>query len=110
MHYAFSMRTDTPYWRWCTQENDYRPEIFDRHVLKEGGWVTILSNLTLTNTYPENMPGATFITAGLGIKSVSTKEITETIFKLHKIVSNFCEDNFNFVNNMQSKIIFKCLL
>jgi flavin-dependent dehydrogenase len=108
MHYAFSMRTDTPYWRWCTQENDYRPEIFDRHVLKEGGWVTILSNLTLTNTYPENMPGATFITAGLGIKSVSTKEITETIFKLHKIDTNLLEEEkqkyYEYKNNVEAYI------
>jgi tryptophan halogenase len=85
MHYGLSERTDTPYWHWCTQINDYQPEMFDRYVLKEGGWTSMLSNLTMNNTYPENMPGATFITAGLGIRSTSTKQIIQSIFNLHKI-------------------------
>jgi hypothetical protein len=59
--------------------------MFDKHVLKEGGWTSVLSNLTMNNTYPENMPGATFITAGLGIRSTSTKQIIQSIFNLHKI-------------------------
>ena len=54
------------------------------------------------------MPGATFITAGLGIKSVSTKEITETIFKLHKIDTNLLEEEkqkyYEYKNNVEAYI------
>jgi tryptophan halogenase len=108
MHYGLSERTDTPYWHWCTQVNDYQPEMFDRYVLKEGGWTTVLSNLTMNNTYPENMPGATFITAGLGIRSTSTKQIIQSIFNLHKIDLQILTDEklkyYEYKNNVETYI------
>lgn len=85
MHYALSRRTDTPYWKWCTQMNEYQPKLFDEHVLRHGGYGTLLSNLSLSNTYPTDMQGATFITAGMGIKSISTLEMIRASYKFHKI-------------------------
>jgi len=92
MHYGLSMREDSEYWKWCTQVNEYQPGMFDKYPLKEGGWTNVLSNLTLSNSYPENMAGATFITAGMGIRSISTKEIVESMYKLHKVNPNMLVD------------------
>ena len=91
MHYGLSRRTDTAYWKWCTQINQYQPKLFDEHVLRHGGYGTLLANLSLSNTYPGDMQGATFITAGMGIKSISTVEIVEAFYKFHKTSLNFLE-------------------
>lgn len=92
MHYGLSMREDTEYWRWCTQQNHYQPGMFDKYPLKEGGWTSLLSNLTLTNSYPDNMAGATFITAGMGIRSVSTPAIIQSLYKLHRVPPGYLEN------------------
>lgn len=92
MHYGLSKRTDTPYWKWCTQINEYQPKLFDQYVLRHGGYGTLLANLNLSNTYPSDMQGATFITAGMGIKSISTLEMVQAYYKFHRTNLKILED------------------
>ena len=92
MHYSLSRRTDTPYWKWCTQINEYQPKLFDEYVLRHGGYGTLLANLNLSNTYPSDMQGATFITAGMGIKSISTPEMVQAYYKFHRTNLKILED------------------
>lgn len=92
MHYGLSTRVDTDYWKWCTQINEYQPKIFDEHVLKNGGYSTLLANLNMSNSYPQDMQGATFITAGMGIKSMSTPEMIKSFYKFHKVDLKMLED------------------
>lgn len=71
-HYAFSKRTDTPYWRWATQENDYDPNILKRN--KQGLYEETSGFLTKYE-YNVEQQGTTFIMAGMGMKNISTKGI-----------------------------------
>ncbi len=70
MHYAFSMRTDTPYWRWCTQQNFYNPESVTQNVPVHQSIEQFVSS-TLGEGWHPNMNGIPFIAAGHGIKSSS---------------------------------------
>lgn len=75
MHYAYSQRRDTPYWRWCTERNNYCPDMMGDFMMQHGGWANYIGNIVGGNTYPADMIGAMFIGAGLGMKSISTKEL-----------------------------------
>ena len=59
-HYSLSQRTDTPYWKWCTQEV-YHDD-------------TSLRNMALHNITTERLQGPSFIIAGMGLRNNSTKE------------------------------------
>lgn len=74
-HYAYSQRTDTPYWRWCTQINEYCPEMHSEFILQNAQWLNHMGNITVNNTWDPNLIGNMFISAGLGIKNISTKEL-----------------------------------
>lgn len=74
-HYALSKRTDTPYWKWCTQINEYAPEQMGEHQLVQAQYQHLLGNISLLQTYPEDMIGNMYIAAGMGVKSISTKEL-----------------------------------
>tara|TARA_B110000977_G_scaffold199118_1_gene285571 strand:+ start:2031 stop:3659 length:1629 start_codon:yes stop_codon:yes gene_type:complete len=75
MHYALSKRTDTPYWRWCTQLNEYHPTQFNEFVPQYNSYTTILVNMQASNTLVAAMQGGNFIAAGMGMKAVSTPSI-----------------------------------
>jgi len=74
-HYAYSKRTDTPYWRWCTERHDYCLDMMGDYMLLHASWPNMIGNITLNNTYPPEMLGGMFIMAGQGIKNISTKEL-----------------------------------
>jgi 2-polyprenyl-6-methoxyphenol hydroxylase-like FAD-dependent oxidoreductase len=61
MHYCISQRSDTPYWKWCTQEvtNSF----------------TSLRNISLHNIYTDRLQGYNFVLAGMGIKNISTQDM-----------------------------------
>ena len=75
-HYAFSKRTDTPYWRWATQECNYQPNMFDEYMVKQNGFGHIALGLSEHN-YDATQQGMPFILAGLGVKNISTKGFAE---------------------------------
>jgi tryptophan halogenase len=75
MHYAFSKRTDTPYWRYHTERHEFCPDMFNDFMLTQGGWANLVGNITMANSYPSDMHGAIYILSGMGIKAVSTKEL-----------------------------------
>lgn len=74
-HYALSQRTDTPYWRWCTQHNEYCPEMMGENLLMQAQYPNLIGNITNHSSYPTELVGNMFIAAGLGVKSISTKEL-----------------------------------
>jgi tryptophan halogenase len=72
IHYAFSMRTDTPYWKWATQECDYQPEMFDKFQTKQNGYGHL--GLTISDqNFNFGQQGIPFILGGLGVRNISTK-------------------------------------
>lgn len=74
-HYALSMRTDTPYWRWCTQLNEYCPEMQGDTMLKQAQFPNLLGNLVGNQSYFPEYTGNMFIAAGMGVKSIATPEL-----------------------------------
>ena len=75
MHYAYSKRTDTPYWRYCTEINDYCPDMFNDFMLHQAQYPNMLGNLIGNQRYYEDYVGNNFIAAGMGMKSIATKEL-----------------------------------
>jgi tryptophan halogenase len=75
MHYAFSKRTDTPYWRYHTERHEFCPDMHNDFLLAVGGWANLTGLITSNNSYPSEMQGAIYIISGMGIKSMSTKEL-----------------------------------
>jgi flavin-dependent dehydrogenase len=75
MHYSLSKRTDTPYWRWCTQLNEYHPTQFNDFVPQYNSYTNLLVSIQASNTLNAGMQGGNFIAAGMGIKAVSTPAI-----------------------------------
>lgn len=74
-HYALSKRTDTPYWRWCTEINEYNPEMMGPYMLQQAQYPNLMGNIAMGATYPAEYVGNMFIAAGMGVKSISTKEL-----------------------------------
>jgi len=74
-HYALSQRTDTPYWRWCTQLNEYCPDMMGDHMLMQAQYPNLVGNISASQSYNPELVGNMFIAAGMGVKSISTKEL-----------------------------------
>lgn len=75
MHYALSMREDTPYWRWATQINEYNPTMMSEFMNKNHSYQTFLGTMTSNNTWSPELAGVNYIAAGLGLSSISTIEL-----------------------------------
>ena len=65
LHYALSMRTDTPYWNWCTQECEYKSSM------------NFLANTITNHNWFADMAGVLYIAAGHGLKSTSFAKMVE---------------------------------
>jgi len=75
LHYALSSRTDTPYWRWCTELNEYCPDQMGDFMLMNAMFPNLLGNIVGGQVYQQDLTGSIFIAAGMGVKSISTKEL-----------------------------------
>ena len=75
LHYALSNRTDTPYWRWCTELNEYCPDQMGDYMLMNAGFPNLVGNIVGGQVYQQDLTGSVFIAAGMGVKSISTKEL-----------------------------------
>lgn len=76
-HYAFSKRTDTPYWRYHTEIHEFCPDMFNDFMLRAGSYANLAPNISASNTYPADMHGAIYILSGMGVKCISTPELIE---------------------------------
>lgn len=74
-HYALSKRTDTPYWRWCTQINEYCPEQMNEFMLYQAQYPNLIGNIVGNSRYYPDYVGNMFIAAGMGVKSIATKDL-----------------------------------
>jgi flavin-dependent dehydrogenase len=75
MHYAFSQRTDTPYWRWCTEINEYSPDMMNDFIPTMGGFANIIGNVAGNQLFSPESIGPLFIAAGQGIRPMSLKQL-----------------------------------
>lgn len=69
LHYALSMRTDTPYWEWCTQKCEYKSSM------------NFLANTITNHNWFSDMAGVLYIAAGHGLKSTSFLKMMEVDFE-----------------------------
>lgn len=81
MHYALSGRTDTLYWKWCTQINEYHPDQFTQFLPRNDSWAAMMGALTKSNVFLENQQGGNYIMAGLGIRNISTPAMVDAYNK-----------------------------
>lgn len=81
LHYGLSKRTDTPYWRWCTQINFYNPEMLSPNMPKHQSIEQFMSSTLGPEGWHFNMNGIPFIAAGHGIKSVTYPKRSEWIMR-----------------------------
>jgi len=79
MHYALSERTDTPYWRSCTQTTQYHPDAFNYFKPRLEQYVDALMPLQQENNWNDYFSGNNYIMAGLGIKPASTPRMVEIV-------------------------------
>ena len=103
MHYAFSQRTDTPYWRWCTEINEYDQDMIDGIVRDFRTHAKIADCLDNGVIHPE-LGGIPYILSGLGVECISTTAVsdmrktragvTQTEYDLEIIKNNFMK-HFN---------------
>lgn len=77
MHYAMSMRTDTPYWKWATQTNEYHPDLFNEFNPRWDDYNHAFIDLYRYQQYRAEYQGHNFIMAGMGIRSISSKQMIE---------------------------------
>jgi tryptophan halogenase len=98
MHYAFSGRTDTPYWQWCTEINEYDLDMIDGIVREPDTYSKISESLEYGIINPD-LGGVPYILSGLGVNTVSTIQISNmrnekarairTEEELNRIKTNF---------------------
>ena len=68
MHYALSMRTDNPYWRFATQRCDYMADSFDGTIKVNDNYETMGDILDHNRPLEANMNGMNYIAAGMGLR------------------------------------------
>lgn len=85
MHYAFSMREDTPYWRWCTQLNEYSPLALNDFVQKHVTYEAFTKDTIVNNSWNTNMNGILYIAAGLGMTSVPYRKALDLFLEENHI-------------------------
>ena len=70
MHYALSMRTDNPYWKWCTQRNDYMDieTMHSGNIKVNDNFERMGSILDHAEPLNANMHGMNYIAAGHGLQ------------------------------------------
>ena len=74
-HYALSMRDDTPYWDYCTNEHEYCPQLISDFVLQQSQYPNLIGSVTSNQEYPTGFIAGLMIAAGMGVKPKSTKEM-----------------------------------
>ena len=67
MHYALSKRTDNPYWRWCTQINEYLWQEMDGLVRINDNYERMGSALDVDQGLDIGMGGMNYVAAGNGM-------------------------------------------
>lgn len=92
MHYAYSMRTDTPYWKWCTQMCNYMPESMGPHRQKQSTWQDFSTDTIGLNTWHINHNGISFIVAGHGLRPQSYDKLSEVLLKRNNQSDYYYED------------------
>jgi tryptophan halogenase len=93
MHYAFSMRDDTPYWKWVTDINEYNPDMMNVFVNHQASYQSFLSGTLQNNYWETRTSGINYIAAGMGMKPISYKEQLEHIYRSKGMPMDMIEDS-----------------
>ena len=80
MHYSYSKRYDTEFWRYVTDKHNYNADEIHNYNLYRSQLETITSEFT----YDENLMGMNFIAAGMGIKSLSSPKLIHYCYEYFK--------------------------
>ena len=91
MHYAYSMRTDTPYWRWCTQINNYMPQPLGPNKQKLSTWEDLSADMIANNKWYPNHNGISYIIAGHGIRPHSYDKLSEVLNQQINMTDDYYE-------------------
>lgn len=81
MHYAFSMRTDTPYWRKVTQNVHYHPASSTEWKLKHSSFTDWAMDTIGQHSIFANHNGIAYIAAGHGYKPTPYLQALKADFK-----------------------------
>lgn len=108
MHYAFSQRNDTPYWRWATTKHEYDPDMFNTLRRTDEVWFSLAGNLD-RNTYNESLGGMNYILSGMGVRPISTLDHARMRRAFDKIetdedILNIRDGYLNYRNKMEEYI------
>ena len=102
MHYALSQRTDTAYWKWCTQINEYCPTMFNDFVPQLNSYANLIGGITANNLYQEQLQGANYIAAGMGVKAISTPSLVRSKYSSSKTF-NPLENNISILEDARNR-------
>ena len=72
MHYAFSSREDTPYWRAVTQHTDHAGHLSRVGLDHPDAWARVGRQMHNHEFYPD-LQGIVYIAAGMGVNPVSAR-------------------------------------
>ena len=75
MHYAYSMRDDTAYWKWCTEINEYDMDMIDCIVRDNRVHATIADSFATGTNLPD-LGGVNYILGGLDVKATTLPEVS----------------------------------
>ena len=96
MHYAFSQRTDTPYWRWCTEINEYDMDMIDGVIRDQRTYARIADCLDQGIIDPE-LGGIPYILSGLGVECISTTAVSD--MRKQRVGAIQTDDDLNLIKN-----------
>ena len=96
MHYAFSGRTDTPYWRWCTEINEYDMDMIEGTIREPRTYPKIAECLDYGIIDPD-LGGIPYILSGLGVECLSTTEVSN--MRRTRVGAMQTENDFEMIKN-----------
>lgn len=78
LHYALSMRNDTPYWKHITEEMCFSPEMVEWKPRLRNAYAELANRNFNSREYDHNMGGIIYIAAGHGYNPLNTRVIEDS--------------------------------
>lgn len=75
MHYALSMRNDTPYWKQVSENTTYSKKMYDFEPSIQNGYSEIAYKHNRSRVYSNDMSGIVYIAAGMGYNPVDQSRV-----------------------------------
>lgn len=98
LHYIFSIRDDTDYWKSITE----RKHLIEKYHLESSAYSDVLIGKTITNTFGSKLEGITCIAAGCNVNPSSFIKLKQFEFN-NNMSYNKVSDNFKNLDNRKLK-------